>query len=203
MLVGYVRVSTSDQETAMQLSALRRAGVRSVVHETASGVSQRPQLQKLLARIKRGDVLVVWKLDRLARSLRDLLVIMDKLQAVGCGLRSLTEPIDTSSALGEFVVLILGAVAQFERRLIRERSIAGQVEAYRRGTRWGGRAPSLSKAERVQVRRLYRSRRYTMEEIGAQFGVSRSTVSRAIRPSGPRVTYRPLPVLGQYLQACA
>lgn len=198
MFIGYARVSTEEQETTLQLDALRRAGCRRIFQEKASAVSSRPALQRTLAAMKPGDVLVVWKLDRLARSLRDLLDLLDALKLAGCSFRSLTEPVDTSSAMGELVLQILGAVAQFERRLIRERAIAGQVAAYQRGVRWGGRAPALDDLQRARVKRL-RANGYTMEEIGEQLGVSRSTVSRVLTPKKKKSTRGALPVLGKYL----
>ncbi len=201
MLIGYARVSTNDQDTALQLDALREAGVRKVYSEKTSSVGKRPQLAALLERIKAGDVLVVWKLDRLARSLGDLLGILEALRERGAGLRSLTEPIDTSSAMGVFVLQVLGAVAQLERSMIRERSIAGQVAAYRRGVRWGGRRPSLGQKETALARRLH-DRGHTMQSIAEQLGVSRSTVSRALSPPKPRVRVA-MPVLRGYLQAIA
>lgn len=201
MLIGYARVSTTDQDTALQLDALRTAGVRTVYHESGSGVGPRPQLHKALRRLCAGDILVVWKLDRVARSLPDLLLILEVLRASGASIRSLTEPMDTSTPLGEFVVQILGAVAQLERSMIRERSIAGQVAAYRRGVRWGGRSPSLTEKQKARVRGL--AGRYTHEELAAKFGVSRSTISRAINPPPPR-PYTRMPVLSRHLaKACA
>lgn len=135
MLIGYARVSTSEQETRLQQDALKRAGVRTVFAEKASSEGAMPELQRALAAMMRGDVLLVWKMDRLARSLKDVLSLLERLESMGCSFRSLIGPIDTSSARGELVLQILGSVAQFERRLIRERAIAGQVAAYQRGIR--------------------------------------------------------------------
>lgn len=203
MLVGYARVSTLDQETSLQRDALKRAGVRRVWEEKASAVARRPVLDQALSSMRRGDVLVVWKLDRLARSMRDLLSLLERLESMGCGFRSLTEPIDTSSPLGEFVLQVLGAVAQFERRLIRERSIAGQVAAYERGVRWGGtKQRTLSDSQVAAVRRAYASGKWTMVALGQRFGVSRTSISRVLNPATP-VRYRPLPVLGRYIKECA
>lgn len=108
MLVGYARVSTADQDTALQRDALARAGVVRVFVESGSGVGPRPQLQRALAALERGSVLVVWKLDRVARSLADLLSILSRLKRVGASIRSLTEPLDTSNPFGEFTFQILG-----------------------------------------------------------------------------------------------
>lgn len=203
MLVGYARVSTVEQETRLQRDALKRAGVRRVWEEKASAVAKRPVLDEVLASMRPGDVLVVWKLDRLARSMRDLLGVLERLEAMGCGFRSVTEPIDTSSPLGEFVLQVLGAVAQFERRLIRERSIAGQVAAYQRGVRWGGtKRRTLTDAQVRAVRRAYGAGGATMAELGRRYGVSRYSISRVLNPPAVR-RYAPLPVLGRYLKECA
>jgi len=128
-LVGYARVSTLDQDTALQRDALARHGVHVVFVESGSGVGPRPELQKALASLGSGDTLVVWKLDRVARSLTDLLGIQSRLKSVGASIRSLTEPLDTTSPFGEFTFQVLGAVAQLERSMIRERVMAGQAAA--------------------------------------------------------------------------
>ena len=134
-LVGYARASTNDQETRLQRDALRKAGAERVYEEKASAVAKRPELERCLANMRPGDVLVVWKLDRLARSLRDLLTILERLHAAGAGIRSLTEPVDTATPAGMLMVQVLGAVAQFERSIIRERVMAGQRAARARGQR--------------------------------------------------------------------
>lgn len=137
MLIGYARVSTNEQETAMQIDALKAAGVVRLFAEKTSGIGPRPQLHRALAALRPGHTLVVYKVDRLARSLKDLLALLERLRAEGCSLRSLTEPVDTSSAMGELVLQILGAVAQFERSIIRERCEAGRRAAVERGVRFG------------------------------------------------------------------
>lgn len=138
MLIGYARVSTKDQETHLQLDALAKAGVERVYQEKTSSVGARPELQKVLEALCPGDVLVVYKMDRIARSLKDLLSILDRIKVAGADIRSLTEPLDTAGPIGTFMVQVLGAVAQLERSIIRQRSVAGQVAAYKRGVRWGG-----------------------------------------------------------------
>ena len=115
MLVGYARVSSTEQETSLQLDALKRAKVKRVFQEKRSAVGRRPVLEAVLSSLKPGDTLVVYKVDRLARSLRDLLRILERLDAAGAEFKSLTEPFDTTTPVGEMVVHILGAVAQFER----------------------------------------------------------------------------------------
>lgn len=198
MLIGYARVSTTDQDTSLQRDALAAAGVRRVFQEKGSGVGPRPELHRALASLSAGDILVVWKLDRLARSLRQLYEVIDQVKAKGAGFRSLTEPIDTSTPLGEFVVGVLGSLAQFERSLIRERSIAGQVAAMRRGVRWGGRKPALAVREVTELVALWETGLFTMQQLGEGFGVSRSTVSNYLNPRAPRGRTK-LPVLGAYL----
>ena len=181
-MVGYARVSTSEQETRVQLDALRRAGVRRVFHEKTSGVGPRPQLQEALAAMAPGDVLVVWKLDRLARGLKDLLQLLEALSHMGCSFRSLTEPVDTTSALGELVVQILGAVAQFERRLIWERCEAGRRAAMGRGVVFG-RAPVLDEMATVVAEVLYLDG-FSLLELAEVFGVSYTAVRSALHRRG-------------------
>lgn len=202
-LIGYARVSTVDQQCRLQRDALKRSGARKVYEEKASAVSVRPVLQQALGAMKPGDVLVVWKLDRLARSVRDLLGLIERLDRMGCGLRSLTEPIDTSSALGEFVLQMLGAVAQFERSLIRERVIAGQVAAIQRGERHG-RPALLSDEDQADIARLYRAGGVSMQELADRYRVGRWVVQRVVsldaNPSHPKYSQR-RPVLGPLLVA--
>ncbi len=197
-LIGYARVSTSVQDTQLQLDALDRAGVEVVYSEKTSSVGKRPELQRAMAALRRGDVLVVWKTDRLARSLRDLLSMLDKLYARGCMFRSLTEPIDTSSPLGEFMLQVLGAVAQLERAMIRERVLAGQIAAYQRGKRWGGAKPKLSDLEAAELRRQ-RKAGAKLWELAESWDLAPSTVSNYLNPR-PRIRPR-LPVLGPLLSS--
>lgn len=203
MLIGYARVSSSEQETSLQLDALRRAGVRRVFSEKTSSVGARPELQRAFNAMERGDVLVVWKMDRLARSLKDLLGLLERLNEIGCSFRSLTEPVDTSSAIGELVLQILGSVAQFERRLIRERAIAGQVAAYQRGVRWGGQPKVVSDEDALELIRCRQTGLFTIAQLADIFGCSEATVWRTIwihtKPHAAKLRTRGLPVLGQYL----
>jgi len=200
-LIGYARVSTSDQENHLQLDALNGAGVQRIFSEKKSSVGDRPQLRAAVAALKPGDVLVVYKLDRVARSLKDLLNTLEAIQHVGAGFRSLTEPIDTSSAVGTFIVQILGAVGQFERSLIRERAIAGQVAAYRRGVRWGGQPRAVSVDDAGEIFKLRETGLFTIPMLADIFDCSESTVWRSIwteaRPDSPKL--RRLPVLGSYV----
>lgn len=181
MLVGYARVSTQEQDTALQLDALAEVGAEVVFQEKASGASRRgrPQLARCLASLRRGDVLVVYKVDRVARSLSDLLDILRQLEEVGASIKSLTEPLDTGSSMGMFVIQILGAVAELERAIIRERSIAGQEAARQRG-RLPGRArilPPEIERELVDVRLC---EGLTYPALALRYGVSESVVKRAV-----------------------
>lgn len=201
MLIGYARVSTNDQETHLQLDALKAAGVQEIYSEKQSSVGDRPRLRALLRALKKGDVLVVYKLDRLARSLKDLLDILEVIHQAGAGFKSLTEPIDTSSAVGLFIVQILGAVGQFERSLIRERAIAGQVAAYRRGVRWGGQPRAVTEDDAREIYQLRRTGLFTIPMLAEIFDCSESTVWRSIwlasKPEAAKV--KRLPVIGQYV----
>jgi len=194
LLVGYARVSTNDQDTALQLDALKKAGVRLIFNESGSGVGPRPQLQRALKRLCAGDVLVVWKLDRVARSLGDLLTILDRLKAAGASIRSLTEPIDTSSPIGEFTFQILGAVAQLERSMIRERVMAGQAAARARGKKWGP-PRSLSEGQEAQLVEEWLSGEYTQAQLAARYGVglgvAKLAIYRVVRPDAPYLVSRP------------
>jgi len=180
-VIGYARVSTRDQETHLQLDALDRAGCQVVFQEKASGASQRgrPELARCLASLGQGDTLVVYKIDRVARSLFDLLDILRRLDKVGATIKSVTEPLDTTNSMGVFVVQILGAVAQLERSMIRERSIAGQIAARQRG-REPGRTRRLSSEAEAKLVAEYRRGEVTYRELGQAYGVSVSAVKRAV-----------------------
>lgn len=175
----------------MQRDALAAHGVLNVYVESGSGVGPRPQLQIALGTLGRGDTLVVWKLDRVARSLPDLLAIQGRLKAAGSCIRSLTEPLDTTSPFGEFTFQVLGAVAQLERSMIRERVIAGQAAAMARGKRWGRRR-ALAADDEAQVVSMYLSGACTMVELADLWGVGLGTIKcaiyRVIRPDAPYLT---------------
>ncbi len=181
-LVGYARVSTQDQDTALQLDALDRAGCQVVFQEKASGASRRGrvELAKCLASLRRGDVLVVYKIDRIARSLFDLLDMLRHLERVGATIKSVTEPLDTTNSMGVFVVQILGAVAQLERSMIRERSIAGQIAARARG-RIPGRVRALSPGDEVALVAEYQAGGITQAGLATKYDVSTSVVKRAVQ----------------------
>lgn len=180
-LIGYARVSTQDQHTALQRDALAAHGVPRVFVESGSGVGPRPQLQLALAALGRGDVLVVWKLDRVARGLLDLLAIQGRLRLAGASIRSLTEPLDTSSPFGEFTFQVLGAVAQLERSMIRERVMAGQAAARARGKTWA-KPRSILDSDVATIVDMWRSGVYMQKELADIWGVSvaclRDTIHR-------------------------
>lgn len=176
MRYGYARVSTLDQDTSMQASALVAARCHEVVQEKRSAVKHRPELEALLLRLRRGDELVVYKLDRLARSLRDLIRIIEHVQAVGASLRSLTEPVDVETSMGRMMLQVLGAVAEFERSLIRERCMAGQLEAIKKGKTLG-RPPSIPLQDANEIIQLADSG-IPQRAIAEAYGVSPSSVFR-------------------------
>ena len=137
MLIGYARVSTNEQDTTAQASALKAAGCERIFREKATGGRwNRPELHRLLDHLRKGDVLVVWKLDRLSRSLRDVLTIMERIQETKAGFRSLTEAIDTTTPAGRMMMQMIGSFAEFERAMLRERTRTGLEAARRRGA-WG------------------------------------------------------------------
>ena len=174
-MIGYARVSTEDQKLDLQRQALLAAGCERIFEDTASSAADRPALRDALAQLRAGDTLVVWRLDRLGRSLKDLIAHADSLRAQGVGLRSLKEAIDTDSSTGQLVFHIFGALAEFERALIRERTRAGLAAARARG-RVGGRRKRLGEEQRRHAVELYRSRQRTVKEICALVGISRSTL---------------------------
>lgn len=181
MLIGYARVSTKEQDTSLQLDALQRAGVdlANVVQEKRGGISARPQLMALLERLHKGDVVMVYKLDRFARSLADLLSIVARIEKAGATFRSLTESIDTSSPAGRMMLAMLGAFAEFERGMIRERSMAGQQAAKDRGTHCG-RPRGLDASAEAEIVSLYRTGGHTLDGLALRFGVHPSTIKRAV-----------------------
>jgi DNA invertase Pin-like site-specific DNA recombinase len=179
MLIGYARVSRVEQDNELQLRALRAAGVRKVWQEKRSAVKWREQLEQLLDQLRPGDTLVVYKLDRLARSIRDLLNIVARIEAAGATFRSLTEFFDTTTPAGKLAFQMLGAVAEFERNIIRERSIAGQEVAKANGVRMG-RLPALDARQAAQLARRWQTGKFSKSELAKMHGVSLSTVKRTL-----------------------
>ena len=184
MIIGYARVSTQDQNPQLQLDALQGAGCEQLFQETATGkFRERPELAACLRTMRKGDTLVVWKLDRLARSLKDLVEIVHDLNQRGVGFRSLTEAIDTTSTGGRLVFHIFGALAEFEHSLIRERTIAGLAAARARG-RKGGRKPVMSKADIRKAAAMLSDPSITKAEVAKHFQVSRVTLNAALAREG-------------------
>src|SRR3984957_12870475 len=154
MLIGYARVSTDDQDTAAQAAALKAAGCEGIFREKASGGRwDRPELQRLLDQLRKEDVLVVWKLDRLSRSLRDVLTIMERLGEGEAGFRSLIEAIDTTTPAGRMMMQMVEAFAEFEKAMLKERTKAG-LDAAREEGRIGGRRPKLSPQQQAEIRKM-------------------------------------------------
>lgn len=183
MLIGYARVSTQDQAPAYQLDALTRAGCAKVFTETASGAQRdRPQFKAALDYMRAGDTLVVWKLDRLARSLKQLIETVESLSEREIGFRSLTENIDTTTSGGRLIFHIFASLAEFERAVIRERTMAGLHAARLRG-RLGGRPPALTEPDLVAARALLRDPTITVEQAARRLGVAPSTLYRHL-PGG-------------------
>ena len=200
MLVGYARVSSNAQETNLQMDALHRHGVQKIYQEKASSVGKRMALQQALQSMQSGDILVVYKIDRIARSLKDLLQILDRLKECGCSIRSITEPLDTTVALGMFMVQVLGAVAQLERSMIRERAIAGQVAARQRGISWGGSMRAFTQQEEDAIYEMRKSG-WPVSLLAEMLDVSASTISRiTMRRDSPHLRqFQKLRVLGAYM----
>jgi DNA invertase Pin-like site-specific DNA recombinase len=183
MLVGYARVSTQDQDLSLQLDALQAAGCDKVYTEKASGAQRdRPQLQAALEYMRGKDTLVVWKLDRLARSLKQLIETVEELGERGIGLRSLTESLDTTTSGGTLVFHLFAALAEFERSMIRERTRSGLQAARRRG-RLGGRPPALASQDLAEAKALLRDPEITVEQVAKRLGVAPSTLYRHL-PGG-------------------
>ena len=181
MLLGYLRLSKGDdQNPALQRRALCDAGCERFFEEVASGGRwDRPELHHLLDQLRTGDVVVVWKLDRLSRSLKDLLHLMERMEAAGAGFRSLTEAIDTTTPAGRMMMQMVGSFAEFERAMVRERTSAGLAAARAEG-RIGGRRPKLTGAQQADITENVLSGRRTAAEMARLYKVSQPTVSRLL-----------------------
>jgi DNA invertase Pin-like site-specific DNA recombinase len=180
-LLGYARVSKGDQQNnALQAKALKDAGCKRVFEEAASGGRwDRPELHRMLDQLREGDTVVVWKLDRLSRSLKDVLHIMEKIAAAGAGFRSVTENIDTTTAPGRMMMQMVGSFAEFEREMIRERTYAGLVSARAEG-RIGGRRRKLNPAKRREIAQSVVSGRKSAADMARLYDISQPTVSRIV-----------------------
>lgn len=192
MLVGYARVSRSVQDAALQQDAMRRAKVRRLFEEKRSGVKARPMLEAAIASLRAGDVFVIWKVDRVARSLLDLLGLVHRVMGAGASFRSLTEAFDTSTPSGRLMLQMLGAFAEFEREMIRERSMAGQEAARARGARIG-RPRALSPRQEVAAYRRVK-RGESMAAVARSYSVHLSSIKRVVlrveRPESSAVARR-------------
>jgi len=184
--IGYARVSTEDQHLDLQRDALRQAGCGVVYEEVVSGKSgPRPELEQCRKALRTGDTLVVWRLDRLGRSLADLVQFVTELELSGVSFESLTEKIETGSAPGKLVFHVFAALAEFERSLIRERTRAGLAAARARG-RSGGRKPKLGEKQVREIKALLRDPEIQVAEVARRYGVSRTTLYKHVGVIAPR-----------------
>jgi DNA invertase Pin-like site-specific DNA recombinase len=180
MRIGYARVSTQDQDTQSQISALKESGCELMFQEKASGGRwDRPELHQLLGQLRKGDVVVVWKLDRLSRSLKDLLLTLEKIEGAGANFQSLTEAIDTATPAGRMMMQIVGSFAEFERAMLRERTKNG-LDAARKDGRVGGRRPKLTPQQQKEIVTLVTSGQKTGADAARLFRVHPSTVVRLL-----------------------
>lgn len=178
MLVGYARVSTTEQSLGAQIDALTAAGCERIFSESVTGSRlNRSELRRMREFVREGDVVVVWKLDRIARSLPHLITILDELHKTGVRFRSLSDGVDTSTAAGELIAQLLGAIAQFERSLIIERTRAGIDTARRNGVVFGP-PRKLNRQQRDTLRKLYSTGDETVSELAKRFNISRTSVRR-------------------------
>lgn len=180
LIIGYARVSTIEQDTALQLDNLQRSGCEKIYHESVSGISKtRPELDKCLDNLRSGDTLVVWRLDRLGRSLKDLVSIITDLELRNVGFRSVTEAVDTTTPGGKLVFHIFAALAEFERKLIQDRTKAGLAAARARG-RNGGRPLKLNNSQIKKAKAMLLDPQMTKAEVARHFAVSRTTLNKAL-----------------------
>jgi DNA invertase Pin-like site-specific DNA recombinase len=181
MRIGYARVSRGDlQEVEVQAEALKSAGCQKIFKEEASGGRwNRPELHRLLDQLREGDIVTVWKLDRLSRSLKDLIAILEKIEQAGTTFESLTEHIETRSPAGRMFMQMLGSFAEFERAMIRERTRQGLEYARAQG-RKGGRRPKLTKEQKALIVELIESGQRRAADVARSFRVSEATISRLL-----------------------
>jgi len=191
MFVGYARVSTGEQNLDLQRDALTQAGCEHVYTDEMSGVkAERPGLRQALTYLREGDTLVVWRLDRLGRSLTDLIARMAELRQRNIGFKSLHESIDTTSPAGKLQFHIFSALAEFERDLIRERTLAGLRAARARG-RFGGSKPKMTPDKVKVAASLMKDKTNRIKDICQTLGVSRATLYRYVTPAGEIRTKAP------------
>jgi DNA invertase Pin-like site-specific DNA recombinase len=181
MQVGYARVSTTDQKLLLQTDALKLAGCKKIFCDKISGIRiERPGFQRMLDHLQKGDTLIVWKLDRLGRSLQHLIQTVNVLEAKGVGFRSIQENIDTNTSGGKLVFHIFGAIAEFERSLISERTRAGLHSAKLRG-RFGGRPVVINEIKRKRLNFLHLNRKLSVNDICRELDISKSTFYRYVK----------------------
>ena len=191
MRIGYARVSTQEQDTQSQIFALKESGCEHIFQEKASGSRwDRPELHRLLEQLRQGDVVVVWKLDRLSRSLKDLILTLEKIESAGAGFQSLTEAINTTTAGGRMMMQIIGSFAEFERAMLQERTRNGLESAKREG-RIGGRRPKLTLQQQAEIASLVTSGRKTAADAARLFCVHPSTVARLMAKESSVITSKP------------
>ncbi len=179
--IGYARVSTQEQDNKLQIDALKAAGCNRIFHEKASGGKwDRTELHRLLDQLREGDTVVVYKLDRLSRSLKDLLLTLEKIEQAGAYFKSLTETIDTSTSGGRMMMQIVGAFAEFERAMLRERTQHGLKSARKQG-RIGGRREKLTQAQQDTIISMVSTGQKNAADIARLFNVHRSTISRILK----------------------
>jgi len=183
VIFGYARVSTQDQQLDLQMDALTKAGCEQIYSEKVSGIkADRPELVRLLASLRKGDMVVVWKLDRLGRSIQDLISVVTKIKALDAGFTSLQDGINTATATGRFTFNVFASLAEFEREIIRERTMAGLAAARVRGKK-GGRPAGLSKVQLGKAKSIYLiydSGKKSVTDISKEFKIARSTCYRYI-----------------------
>jgi DNA invertase Pin-like site-specific DNA recombinase len=184
MRIGYARVSTQDQRPELQIAALQNAGCEQIFQEQCSGKDRnRPELELCLKVLRKGDTLVLWRLDRLGRSLKDLVEIVQSLEDREIGLHSLSESIDTTSAGGRLIFHVFASLSEFERNLISERTIAG-LEAARARGRMGGRKPKLNRADVRKAAAMLLDPMMSKTEVANHFNVSRITLNQSLQREG-------------------
>ena len=186
MKLGYARVPTNEQDTAAQVSALKSAGCEKIFREKASGGRwDRPELHRLLDQLRKGDILVCWRLDRISRSVRDILMIMERIKEAEAGFKSLTEAIDTTTVSGTMMMQLIAVFAQFERSVLAERTKAG-LDAARKQGRIGGRRPKLRPNQQDEIVTMVSTGTKTAADAARLFNVHPATVSRLLARAGGR-----------------
>lgn len=192
MRIGYARVSTQEQDTRAQITALEQAGCQQIFQEKASGGRWgRPELHRLLEQLRAGDVVVVWKLDRLSRSLKDLLLTLERVEKVDADFQSLTESINTSTPAGRMMMQMVGSFAEFERAMLRERTQNGLNQARSAG-RIGGRRPKLTRQQQQEIISLVGSGQKTGADAARLFRVHPSTVARLLARHQSETRWKPV-----------